>query len=288
MQKTKTAALYRRQFFIEQADLDRIAAAGQLLPAGLEQKVFDRLFDWMRNCSSYEEYYTEDLIAGIDQGKSIIWGDMISAVLDEAYVERHLGFGDAFLGLGLSLNAFMSLLAAYQEFVLDELIEHAGKDPDLILAFKKYAQVGLDIVSEVYRKRALLSLEEQNDALRELSTPVAQIWDGILLLPLVGFIDSKRAKDVMEAMLDKVAETQAKFFILDISGVAIVDTAVANHLIKMSKAARLMGSQCMISGVSGPIAQTIVELGIAIDEIRTTGSMRDALRLAIKEAGASF
>ncbi|WCL81503.1 STAS domain-containing protein [Saprospira sp. CCB-QB6] len=288
MQKVKTAALYRRQFFIDQSDLDLIAAAGKQVPAEVEGQVFERLFDWMRNCPEYGEYYTEDLIAGIDQGNSIIWSDMISGVLDEAYVERHLGFGDAFLGLGLSLNAFMSLLAACQEFVLEELIKYAGKDADFILAFKKYAQVGLDIVSEVYRKRSLKSLEDQNDALRELSTPVAQIWEDILLLPLVGFIDSKRAKDVMEAMLDKIAETQAKFFILDISGVAIVDTAVANHLIKMSKAARLMGTQCMISGVSGPIAQTIVELGISIDEIRTTGSMRDALGLAIKEAGVAF
>ena len=288
MQKVKTAALYRRQFFIDQSDLDLIAAAGKQVPVEVEGQVFERLFDWMRNCPEYGEYYTEDLIAGIDQGKSIIWGDMISGVLDEAYVERHVGFGDAFLGLGLSLNAFMSLLAACQEFILEELIKYAGKDADFILAFKKYAQVGLDIVSEVYRKRSLKSLEDQNDALRELSTPVAQIWEDILLLPLVGFIDSKRAKDVMEAMLDKIAETQAKFFILDISGVAIVDTAVANHLIKMSKAARLMGTHCMISGVSGPIAQTIVELGISIDEIRTTGSMRDALRLAIKEAGVAF
>ena len=114
----------------------------------------------------------------------------------------------------------------------------------------------------------------------EMSTPVTQIWEGILLLPLVGLIDSKRAQDIMNASLAKIAETQARSFILDISGVGVVDTAVANHLIKVTQATRLMGCECAISGVSPAIAQTIVELGIDVGEVKTTANMRDALSIA--------
>jgi rsbT co-antagonist protein RsbR len=120
----------------------------------------------------------------------------------------------------------------------------------------------------------------------EMSTPVTQIWEGILLLPLVGLIDSKRAQDIMNASLAKIAETQARSFILDISGVGVVDTAVANHLIKVTKATRLMGCECAISGVSPAIAQTIVELGIDVGEVKTTANMRDALSAAFRALDA--
>ena len=110
-----------------------------------------------------------------------------------------------------------------------------------------------------------------------MSTPVTQIWAGILLLPIVGIIDSKRARDVMNATLAKIADSQAKIFILDISGVGVVDTAVANHLIKISRATRLMGCECIISGVSPSIATTIVDLGIEVGDVKTTATMKDAL-----------
>jgi rsbT co-antagonist protein RsbR len=119
----------------------------------------------------------------------------------------------------------------------------------------------------------------------EMSTPVTQLWTGILMLPVVGIIDSKRAQDVMNAMLTSIAESQARNFILDISGVAVVDTAVANHLIKITKASALMGCSCIISGISPAIAQTIVELGIEVGTVETTATMKDALGSAFRKLG---
>jgi rsbT co-antagonist protein RsbR len=118
-----------------------------------------------------------------------------------------------------------------------------------------------------------------------MSTPVTEIWADILMLPIVGFVDSKRAHDIMNAVLMKIAESHSRFMILDISGVAIMDTAVANHLIKITKATRLMGCVCTISGVSPAIAETIVSLGIDIGNIRTTATLKDALHLAFAETG---
>jgi rsbT co-antagonist protein RsbR len=122
----------------------------------------------------------------------------------------------------------------------------------------------------------------------EMSTPVTQIWDGVLFLPIVGIIDSKRAQDIMGSTLSKIAQSQARAFIMDISGVAVVDTAVANYLIKVTKATRLMGCETTISGVSPAIARTIVDLGIDVGTVKTTATMQDALADTFSGLGVSL
>jgi rsbT co-antagonist protein RsbR len=107
-------------------------------------------------------------------------------------------------------------------------------------------------------------------------------------LPIVGIVDSKRAQEIMNAALTKISQTQSRAFIMDISGVAVVDTAVANYLIKVTKATRLMGCECTISGLSPAIAQTIVELGITVRKVKTTATMQDALVDAFQRLGLKF
>ncbi len=134
--------------------------------------------------------------------------------------------------------------------------------------------------SEMQRLRA-----EQEAAMLSLSTPITKLWHNILLLPLVGTMDNRRAQIILSSSLEKVAATQARVFILDISGVNMVDTAVANGFIRLAKAVRLMGCSCILSGISPAIAQTIVELGIQIDELETTSTMQDALVRALSLTG---
>jgi rsbT co-antagonist protein RsbR len=117
---------------------------------------------------------------------------------------------------------------------------------------------------------------------------VTQIWQGVLFLPIVGIVDSKRAQEIMNATLTKISQTQSRAFIMDISGVAVVDTAVANYLIKVTKATRLMGCECTISGLSPAIAQTMVELGIDVGKVKTTATMQDALVDAFQRLGLKF
>jgi methyl-accepting chemotaxis protein len=141
----------------------------------------------------------------------------------------------------------------------------------------KVVKFASDITAEV-QKRSI--------ALLEMSTPVTKIWDGVLFAPIVGIIDSKRSVDIMNKALSSIADTRAKTLLLDIGGVAIVDTAVANHLIKIAKAAVLMGCNTIISGISPAIAQTIVELGIDLGSIQTTSTIESALRDSITRPGA--
>ena len=113
-----------------------------------------------------------------------------------------------------------------------------------------------------------------------IATPVTILWDKILMLPIVGTIDSRRGQEMMETMLNKIQETNSKIIILDILGVAAVDSAVAAHLIKITKATELMGAQCIISGISAEIAQTLVQLGVDLGAVITRASLRDAVAIA--------
>ena len=137
----------------------------------------------------------------------------------------------------------------------------------------------LDITERVkYEER----LKEQARTIREISTPAIKLWDGIVVLPVVGVVDSARAQQMMDAILSKITETSSRVIILDIQGVAAVDTAVANHLIKITRATRLMGCKCIISGISPAVAQTIVHLGIDMSDIMTNCTLKDALADAFK------
>lgn len=132
----------------------------------------------------------------------------------------------------------------------------------------------LDITERVRQEK---KLKEQSRTIMEISTPAIKLWDRIVILPVVGVVDSLRAQQMMNTMLEKIKETSAKVIILDIQGVAAVDTAVANHLIKIAKATKLMGCRCIISGISPAIAETLVQLGIELGDIATNSTLQDAL-----------
>jgi rsbT co-antagonist protein RsbR len=138
--------------------------------------------------------------------------------------------------------------------------------------------------TEVYQQNRDDIIKRQNQELLELSTPVVQLWDKILALPLIGTLDSERTQSVMENLLNHIVRSGAEIAIIDITGVPTVDTLVAQHLIKTVSAARLMGADCIISGIRPQIAQTIVHLGLQLDVI-SKATMADAFALALKRTG---
>src|SRR5271165_3680393 len=147
----------------------------------------------------------------------------------------------------------------------------------------------LDRLSLTTAEASMATREElisrQQQELLELSTPVVKLWDGILALPIIGTLDSSRTQVVMEELLQMVVATNSKFAIIDITGVPTVDTLVAQHLLKTITAARLMGAECIISGVRPQIAQTIVHLGINLEDVVTKANLADAFALALQRSG---
>jgi rsbT co-antagonist protein RsbR len=130
-------------------------------------------------------------------------------------------------------------------------------------------------------------IARQQAELLELSTPVVRLWENILALPLIGTLDSERTQVVMESLLEKIVETEAMIAIIDITGVPTVDTLVAQHLLKTVAAARLMGADCIISGIRPQIAQTIIHLGIDLSQVVTKATLADALAAAMQRTGST-
>jgi rsbT co-antagonist protein RsbR len=139
--------------------------------------------------------------------------------------------------------------------------------------------------TEVYQQSREEVIRRQQDEMLELSTPVVQLWEGIVALPLIGTLDSARTSVVMETLLQTIVETRSELAIIDITGVPTVDTLVAQHLLKTVAAARLMGADCIISGIRPQIAQTMVHLQIDLSTVTTKATMAEALRFALKRRG---
>ena len=142
--------------------------------------------------------------------------------------------------------------------------------------------------TEIYQKGREEVISRQQQEMLELSTPVVTLWDDVLALPLIGTLDSARTQVVMESLLEKIVETGASIAIIDITGVPTVDTLVAQHLLKTVAAARLMGADCIISGIRPQIAQTIVHLGVELTDVTTKATLADAFMVALARTGATI
>ena len=139
--------------------------------------------------------------------------------------------------------------------------------------------------TELFQRGREEVIHRQQQEMMELSTPVVQLWDGVLALPVIGTLDSARTQVVMENLLQQVVDTGASIAIIDITGVSTVDTLVAQHLLKTVAAARLMGADCIISGIRPQIAQTIVHLGVELGDVATKATLADAFAMALRRLG---
>jgi rsbT co-antagonist protein RsbR len=176
--------------------------------------------------------------------------------------------------------------------VLFEFLQREMKDPAKLAEEIWRTSTVLDdlglYTTETYQKGREEIINRQQQELMELSTPVVQLWAGVLALPLIGTLDSARTQVVMESLLQSIVDTGSSIAIIDITGVPVVDTLVAQHLLKTVAAARLMGADCIISGIRPQIAQTIVHLGVEISDVMTKATLADAFAVALSRLGLSI
>lgn len=192
---------------------------------------------------------------------------------------------------GLSPSETATFVFSFKEPLFTRLREEYRADADGLSRELWTATLLLDklglLTTELFRKtREDVIVRQQRDLL-ELSTPVVALWEGVLAVPLIGTLDSERTQVVMESLLQRIVDTGASIAIIDITGVPTVDTLVAQHLLKTVGAARLMGAECIISGIRPQIAQTIVHLGVDLGNVATKATLADALVLALARVGAS-
>lgn len=280
-------SLYR----ITPDDLERTRRLGELVVPNLPSYV-EQLYAWLPGQPEFAELFRQpQTIERVKRLQLDYWSDFFSGLVDAAYLARRRSVGEVHAQIGLSLPAYFAAMNEMLENFFEgpevaKLSEH--ERPACLRSLGKQLHLDTAIVVESFSNHTSRTIAEQGRSLMAMSTPVTSIWRDVLLLPILGIIDSSRAQDMMTTMLTKISEVQARAIILDISGVAVVDTAVANHLIKITKATRLMGCTCTISGVSPAIAQTVVELGIDVGDVRTTATLRDAIQSAFREVGLAI
>jgi rsbT co-antagonist protein RsbR len=191
--------------------------------------------------------------------------------------------------LGLSPSETATFVFSLKQPLFARLNRELGQDARALAEETWTATSLLDglglYTMEVYQKGRDEVIIRQQQELLELSTPVVQLWEGVLGLPLIGTLDSNRTQVVMESLLQQIVDTKAEVAIIDITGVPTVDTLVAQHLLKTVAAARLMGADCIISGIRPQIAQTIVHLGVELGDVVTKSSLADALTVALRRTG---
>ncbi|MEU4165250.1 MULTISPECIES: STAS domain-containing protein [Micromonosporaceae] len=196
------------------------------------------------------------------------------------------------LSRGRARQGFSASETAISVFSLKDVLLELMEAEDSPYTLRDYVafsglidQMGLFTFESYVRTRESL-IADQAEQLLELSTPVVKLWEGVVAVPLVGTLDSARAQVVMERLLQTLVDTSSPYAIIDITGVPAVDTQVAQHILKTVVAARLMGADCIISGIRPQIAQTIVALGIEFGDIATKASLADALRHVLRLTGA--
>ncbi len=224
------------------------------------------------------------LLEGLASGHEAVDSD------DYAEIRGQLGsLSQSRARQGFSPSETATSVFALKDAILDELTDEAASAgaPAGFLALSRLLD-GLGLFTfETYAEARDRIIVRQAEEMLELSTPVVKLWDGIVAVPLVGTLDSARTQVVMEKLLQTLVDTGSAHAIIDITGVPAVDTQVAQHLLKTVVAARLMGAECIISGIRPQIAQTVVALGIEFGDIATKATLADALILALQRTGVS-
>ena len=224
--------------------------------------------------------FTESLQGAGAAGDGKDW-DEVRAVLDRLSRNR--------AQKGFSPSETAMFVFSLKEPLFARLREEYGEDPAAVADETWKVSTLLDklglVTTESYQKSREEVISRQQQEMLVLSTPVVSLWHGIVALPLIGTLDSARTQVVMETLLQRIVEKEAAIAIIDITGVPTVDTLVAQHLLKAVAAARLMGADCIISGIRPQIAQTIVHLGVTLGEVTTKATLADAFALALTRTG---
>jgi rsbT co-antagonist protein RsbR len=236
--------------------------------------------DLQKQSTSFLNGVRRALTAGDFDLSGAAWQDVKNLLGDLSLTRASQGF---------SPTETATFVFSLKEPLFSRLRQELGGDAQALADETWWATTLMDSLAlmtiEVYQKGREEVIRRQQQELLELSTPVVRLWDGILGLPLIGTLDSARTQIVMENLLQQIVDTGASVAIIDITGVPTVDTLVAQHLLKTVAAARLMGADCIISGIRPQIAQTIVHLGVELGDVVTKSSLADALRIAMQRTG---
>jgi rsbT co-antagonist protein RsbR len=282
----------RRAYFeITDADLARLAALRPMAERHTNE-IVEAFYELLLGHGETRKFLMDPAtVQRVKRAQQAYFVGLFSGRLDLAYVEDRLRVGAAHERIGLSPKWYLGAYRRYMHLMIERMVRELTDNNEALEAFKSIQKIvyfDMALAIDTYFAASMDALQRHQAAIRELSTPVIRVHERVLLLPLVGTIDSQRAQQIMEAVLIRVTEEQAKAIILDIAGVAVVDTSVADHLLKTTAAVRLLGAETILTGISAQVARTIVQLGVDVTSMHTRARLGDGIELALTMTGKAI
>ena len=278
--------LVRRKDFLEfgDADVSNLAEINELA-----QRYADAVIeDFYKHLLSFEEtrsfFHDPHVLQRVKNAQQEYFLRLTQGKYDLAYVENRLSIGAIHERISLPVKSYLGMYNFYLRAVSNRLSEAYQDQPErgrvTFLSLMKLTFLDIGLAIDTYINSRERTIREQQDAIQELPTPVLPFREGMLLVPIIGLIDTQRARLLTEQLLGAVRDNRAKVVVMDITGVQAIDSKVANHMVQTVEAARLMGAIVIVAGVSPEIAQTMVTLGIDLGRMTTVGDLQSGIERA--------
>lgn len=270
-----------------QADVDTLLMLNDTAK-GYANQVIDSLYEHFMSFEESKNFFIDpEVLKRVKEAQKEYFLRLTEGHYDKHYVEERLNIGSVHAHIGLDvkwyLGAYNFYLRAVATNIFDTLQVEKAKPAFFSLMKLVFLDIGLAIDTYIFQREK--TIRQQQEAIKELSTPILQLRDGLLILPLVGIIDTSRAQQITEQLLLSIRQKRAKVVVVDITGVPTVDTHVANHLLQAVDASRLMGASLIITGLSAEIAQTLVKIGVDLSKLNTVGDLQGGIDKADKILG---
>ncbi|MFZ2853413.1 MAG: protoglobin domain-containing protein [Rhodocyclaceae bacterium] len=281
----------QRKAFLEFTDDDVAALAGV---NEFAERYADSVIDvFYRHLLSFEEtraFFTDpDVLAHVRNMQKAYFKRLTEGEYDQDYVANRVKIGAIHERIGLPVKSYLGMYCFYLRSVFERLRVEYKDTPEraatVFGSLMKLTFFDIGLAIDTFIESRERTIQGQQEAIRELSTPVLLLRPGLLLLPIIGLIDTRRARQLTEQLLHSVRSNRAKVVVIDVTGVPSVDTKVANHLVQTVEAARLMGAVSIVTGIAPDIAQTMVRLGIDLMRIRTVGDLQSGIEEAERLLG---
>lgn len=277
-------------FGVTEKDLEEIRRFSKVAAPRIDDFI-SAFYDRLMAGPEFPRFFPDRaLLERVQREQRAYWLEFLDANIDDSYIIKRQKVGELHGALRLPVELYLRMMNFSLGWFADHLAEQRlpAQDQDSTRqSLVKLANLDAAVVLEALAARSAEVIAEQSRAIMELSTPIIKVWDEILLLPLIGVIDTLRAQQIIEQLLHSIVETESRVVILDVTGVPTVDTNVAQHLMRTVAAAKMLGAEAVVTGISPDTAQTLVRLNIDLTGIRTRGTLwagvDEALRLIGKQ-----
>jgi rsbT co-antagonist protein RsbR len=274
---------------LDAADLERLSAIRELMVKNRDEYA-DVFFHYLSTLDEARELMADPTFEQrVRTLKVDHIMDMAKGEFGLAYVEQRLELGLLYSRYKIAVSLYLGVVNQVMKQVYLSISRHFEQRPDLapehILSYKKIAFFDIGLIIDVLIWERERIIRQQQEAIRELSTPVLQIRDRLLLMPIIGVIDTQRARLLTESLLTRIRTLRARVVVMDVTGVVTIDSKVTNHLLQTIQAARLMGARVIVTGLSAEVALSLVTLGIDLSRINTVGDLQGGIEEAERLLG---